>query len=47
MDAFNRVLGFLVLGIGTSLVVSGIRDLIASKGFEFISCIPEDQDSTV
>ena len=28
MDAFNKVLGFLVLGIGTSLVVSGIHDLI-------------------
>jgi len=28
MDAFNKVLGFLVLGIGTNLVVSGIHDLI-------------------
>jgi multiple antibiotic resistance protein len=31
MDAFNKVLGFLVLGIGTSLVVSGIHDLIKSS----------------
>ena len=30
MDAFNKVLGFLVLGIGTNLVVSGIHDLIKS-----------------
>jgi len=29
MDAFNKVLGFLVLGIGTSLVVSGIQALVA------------------
>ena len=28
MDAFNKVLGFLVLGIGTSLMVSGIQDLV-------------------
>jgi len=28
MDAFNKVLGFLVLGIGTSLVVSGIQALV-------------------
>jgi len=32
MDAFNKVLGFLVLGIGTNLVVSGIHDLIKSAG---------------
>jgi multiple antibiotic resistance protein len=28
MDAFNKVLGFLVLGLGVNLVVSGIRDLV-------------------
>lgn len=28
MDAFNKVLGFLVLGLGVNLVVSGIHDLI-------------------
>jgi multiple antibiotic resistance protein len=28
MDAFNKVLGFLVLGIGVNLVVSGIQALI-------------------
>jgi multiple antibiotic resistance protein len=28
MDAFNKVLGFLVLGIGVNLVVSGIGALI-------------------
>ncbi len=28
MDAFNKVLGFLVLGIGLNLVVSGVQDLI-------------------
>jgi multiple antibiotic resistance protein len=27
MDAFNKVLGFLVLGIGLSLIVSGVQDL--------------------
>ena len=31
MDAFNKVLGFLVLGIGTSLVVSGVSALIQAK----------------
>jgi len=30
MDAFNKVLGFLVLGIGVNLVVSGINALIKS-----------------
>lgn len=30
MDAFNKILGFLVLGIGVNLVVSGIHDLIKS-----------------
>ena len=30
MDAFNKVLGFLVLGLGVNLVVSGIRDLIGT-----------------
>ena len=28
MDAFNKVLGFLVLGIGLSLIVSGVQELI-------------------
>jgi multiple antibiotic resistance protein len=28
MDAFNKVLGFLVLGIGVNLVVSGIQALM-------------------
>jgi multiple antibiotic resistance protein len=28
MDAFNKVLGFLVLGIGVNLVVSGIQALV-------------------
>jgi len=28
MDAFNKVLGFLVLGIGLSLMVSGVEELI-------------------
>jgi multiple antibiotic resistance protein len=28
MDAFNKVLGFLVLGIGISLIVSGAEELI-------------------
>jgi multiple antibiotic resistance protein len=28
MDAFNKVLGFLVLGIGVNLVVSGVTELI-------------------
>jgi multiple antibiotic resistance protein len=28
MDAFNKVLGFLVLGIGISLMVSGVEGLI-------------------
>jgi len=28
MDAFNKVLGFLVLGLGVNLVASGIHDLI-------------------
>jgi multiple antibiotic resistance protein len=31
MDAFNKVLGFLVLGIGVNLVVSGIDALIKSS----------------
>jgi len=30
MDAFNKVLGFLVLGIGTNLVVTGIQALAKS-----------------
>ena len=30
MDAFNKILGFLVLGIGVNLVVSGIHALIQS-----------------
>jgi len=30
MDAFNKILGFLVLGIGVNLVVSGIDALIKS-----------------
>ena len=30
MDAFNKILGFLVLGIGVNLVVSGINALIKS-----------------
>jgi multiple antibiotic resistance protein len=30
MDAFNKILGFLVLGIGVNLVVTGIHDLINS-----------------
>jgi len=30
MDAFNKVLGFLVVGIGISLIVSGLHDLIQS-----------------
>ncbi len=32
MDAFNKILGFLVLGIGINLVVSGIGQLIKSMG---------------
>ena len=28
MDAFNKVLGFLVLGLGINLVVSGVGGLI-------------------
>ena len=28
MDAFNKILGFLVLGIGVNLVVSGIHELM-------------------
>jgi len=28
MDAFNKVLGFLVLGIGLSLIVSGAQELV-------------------
>jgi multiple antibiotic resistance protein len=32
MDAFNKILGFLVLGIGTSLVVSGISELVKTAG---------------
>ncbi|MCE0483515.1 MAG: NAAT family transporter [Methylacidiphilales bacterium] len=32
MDAFNKVLGFLVLGIGVNLIVSGIHDLIRNPG---------------
>jgi multiple antibiotic resistance protein len=28
MDAFNKVLGFLVLGIGISLIVPGVQELI-------------------
>jgi len=28
MDAFNKVLGFLVLAIGLSLIVSGVQELI-------------------
>ena len=31
MDAFNKVLGFLVLGLGVNLIVSGIQQLIATK----------------
>ncbi len=31
MDAFNKVLGFLVLGIGANLVVTGIHALIQLK----------------
>lgn len=30
MDAFNKVLGFLVLGLGVNLVVSGVTTLIKS-----------------
>jgi multiple antibiotic resistance protein len=29
MDAFNKVLGFLVVGIGISLIVSGVKALVA------------------
>jgi multiple antibiotic resistance protein len=32
MDAFNKVLGFLVLGLGVNLVVSGIQMLVKSTG---------------
>jgi multiple antibiotic resistance protein len=32
MDAFNKVLGFLVLGLGVNLVVSGIQALMKSAG---------------
>ncbi len=32
MDAFNKILGFLVLGIGLNLIVSGIQALIKSMG---------------
>jgi len=32
MDAFNKVLGFLVLGIGVNLVVSGILELMKTPG---------------
>jgi len=31
MDAFNKVLGFLVLGLGVNLVVSGIEALVKSN----------------
>jgi multiple antibiotic resistance protein len=30
MDAFNKILGFLVLGIGLNLVVSGVEQLVKS-----------------
>jgi multiple antibiotic resistance protein len=32
MDAFNKIMGFLVLGIGVNLVASGVHDLIKSAG---------------
>jgi multiple antibiotic resistance protein len=32
MDAFNKVLGFLVLGLGVNLVVSGIEMLVKPAG---------------
>jgi multiple antibiotic resistance protein len=31
MDAFNKILGFLVLGIGVNLVVSGVQALVKSR----------------
>jgi multiple antibiotic resistance protein len=32
MNAFNKVLGFLVLGIGLSLIVSGVQELVGHSG---------------